>query len=117
MQKITTPNGETLIVLPLAEYQRLIDATDVAAAKAVQADVAAGRDEMVPADVVKRLLGGENPIRVWREYRGLSARDLAFRADLSAAYVSEIETGKKDGSISAVKRIAAVLDVDIDDLV
>lgn len=93
------------------------DTADLAVAKAVRDDIAAGRDELVPAAVVKRLLDGENPIRVWREHRGLTARDLALKAGLSAPYVSEIETGKKDGSVSAVKKIAHALDVEIGDLV
>jgi ribosome-binding protein aMBF1 (putative translation factor) len=117
MQKIVTPGGETLVLLPLEEYERLIDAADIAAAERVKADIAAGREEMIPSEIVKRILAGENPVRVWRQHRGLSARDLAEKAGLSAAYVSEIETGKKDGSVSAMKRIAESLGVEIDDLV
>lgn len=117
MQKIITPKGETLVVLSLDEYERLEDAADIAAAKTVRADIAAGRDELVPASVVNRIMAGENPMRVWREHRGMTAKELSLKADLSAPYVSEIETGKKDGSVSAVKRIAKVLGVEIDDLV
>lgn len=117
MQKIVTPGGETLVLLPLAEYERLVDAADVASADRIKSDIAAGRDEMIPAAIVNRILAGENPVRVWRQHRGLSARDLAEKTGLSAAYISEIETGKKDGSVSAMKRIAEILAVDIDDLV
>lgn len=117
MQKIVTPKGETLVVLTLDEYTRLADAADVASAKTVRANIAAGRDELVPAELVKRILAGENPIRIWREHRNMTARDLAAKAGLSTAYISEIETGKKDGSVSAVKNIADALDVEIGDLV
>lgn len=117
MQKIVTPGGETLVLLPLAEYERLIDAADIAAADRIRADIAAGREEMIPSETVKRILAGENPVRVWRQHRGLSARDLAEKTELSTAYISEIETGKKDGSVSAMKRIAEALGVEIGDLV
>jgi ribosome-binding protein aMBF1 (putative translation factor) len=117
MQTIITPNGETLVVLALEEYERLIDKADIAAADKVKADIAASRDELVPAEIVRRILAGENPIRVWRAHRGLSARDLAAATGLSAPYISEIESGKKEGSISAVKKIAEALKVDLDDLV
>lgn len=117
MQTFTTPKGETLVILPLEEYQKLIDAADIASAHRVAADIAVGRDELVPADVVKSLLDGENPVRVWRTHRGLTARDLATQTDLSSSYISEIESGKKEGSISAMKKIAEVLHVDLDDLV
>ena len=41
--------------------------------------------EAIPDAVVGRLLDGENPVRVWREYRGLSLRSLAERAGISAS--------------------------------
>ncbi len=117
MDKIVTPKGETLVILALEEYERLIDAADVATGTKVRADIAAGRDELVPAAIVKRILAGENPVRVWREHRGLSGRALAEKVELSAAYISEIETGKKDGSVAAMMLIARALNVDIDDLI
>lgn len=117
MQKITTPNGEVLVVLPLAEYERLVDQVDIAHADRIMADIEAGREELVPAEIVNRLLDGENPVRVWRGHRGMSARDLAAATGLSAPYISEIESGKKDGSVAAMKKIAAALKVDLDDLV
>ncbi len=116
MQTITTPNGETLVVIPLAEYEDLLDKADVVAADKVKADIAAGRDELVPSEIVSRLIAGENPIKVWRSHRGMTARDLAAQADLSAPYLSEIESGKKEGSLSAMKRIAEALGLDLDDL-
>jgi ribosome-binding protein aMBF1 (putative translation factor) len=117
MQTITTPGGETLVVLSLKEYERLVDRADIAAADKVKADISAGRDELVPSDIVRRILDGENPVRVWRTHRGLSARDLAAATGLSAPYISEIESGKKEGSVSAMKKIADELEVDLDDLV
>ncbi|CAN5513831.1 helix-turn-helix transcriptional regulator [soil metagenome] len=117
MQTITTPNGETLVVLPLAEYEALVDQADIARADKIVTDIAEDRDELVPADVVKRILEGESKVRVWRTHRGMSARDLAAAAGLSAPYISEIESGKKEGSISVMKKIAEALKVDLDDLV
>jgi ribosome-binding protein aMBF1 (putative translation factor) len=117
MQTITTPNGEKLVVLGLAEYEQLVDQADIAKARKVAADIAAGRDELVPAEIVKRILDGENKVRTWRMHRGLSARELAAATGLSAPYISEIEGGKKEGSISAMKKIADALNVDLDDLV
>lgn len=117
MQKFTTPGGETLVLLALKEYDDLVDAADIAAADKVRADIGAGRDELIAAAVANRLLDGENPIRVWREHRGLTARDLAEKSGVSAAYLSELETGKKQGGIGRLSAIAGVLGVDIDDLV
>ena len=112
MQTITTPAGEVLVILPLTEYQSLTDAADIAAADRIGAT-----DEMVPAVVVSRLIAGENPLRVWRGYRNMTIRALTAKTGLSAPYLSEIETGKKEGSITALKKLAEALALDIDDLV
>jgi DNA-binding XRE family transcriptional regulator len=109
-----------MVVLPRSEYDALVEAAemmaDVAAYDRFKEKLAAGEEELIPAEFVYRLLDGENAVRVWREYRGISARELAAQAGLSAAYLSEIETGKKEGSLSALRKIAKALRVDLDDL-
>jgi len=73
--------------------------------------------ESVPDDVVGRLLDGENPLRVWRQHRGLSLRSLAERAGTSPSALSDMENGKSEGRLSILQRIAGVLDLDLDDLI
>lgn len=73
--------------------------------------------ERVPAEIVGRLSSGEAPVRVWREHRGMALRVLAKEARISPALMSEIETGKKDGSIRTLAALARALAIDIDDLV
>ncbi len=48
------------------------DLADLSAYDGAKAALAAGEDELVPADYAKRLIAGESPLRVWRELRGLS---------------------------------------------
>ena len=72
--------------------------------------------ETVPAELVSRLVGGENPVKVWREHRGLSQRALAERAGLNFAYLSQIETGARKGPVATMKKLAAALDLDLGDL-
>tara|TARA_R110000868_G_scaffold29889_24_gene111141 strand:- start:7 stop:513 length:507 start_codon:yes stop_codon:yes gene_type:complete len=90
------------------------DRAAIAAADAVRADP---DEEFIPAEFADRLIDGENPVRVWRDYRGMTAGDLAAAAGISQGYLSEIETGKKPGSVDKVKKIADALGVRIDDLV
>ena len=35
--------------------------------------------ELVPFELVKRIAGGEHPVRVWRDYRGMKAGELAAK--------------------------------------
>lgn len=120
VQFIKTAAGR-LAVLPEEEYLGLVeaveDAADSAAVERYRTRLASGEDEALPAGLVKRLIEGESPVRVWRDHRGMSARALAEKAGLSQAYVSQIEGEKREGSVAAIKAIAQALGVMIDDLV
>jgi DNA-binding Xre family transcriptional regulator len=112
-------DGDT-VLLRRADYEALLreaeDAADASRMRDAEARVGAGKDEYVPIEITKRLSAGEVPVRVWHEHRGLSARALAGRAGLSAAYLSQIETGKKPGSFEAMAKLARALRVDLGDL-
>ncbi|HEY1933194.1 MAG TPA: helix-turn-helix transcriptional regulator [Acetobacteraceae bacterium] len=72
--------------------------------------------ETVPDEIVGRLLAGENPIRVWREYRQLSLRSLASQVGMSSSVLSDMETGKSEGRPAVLQRIARTLNVSTDEL-
>jgi DNA-binding XRE family transcriptional regulator len=101
-------------VLPIKEYRGLLqrieeleDARDFRAYKASPA-------ESVPAGVVNRLLDGDNPVKVWREYRGITQSQLAERTGVTVAHISQLESGKRDCSVKLLRALAAVLDVDVE---
>lgn len=102
------------VTIPRAEYDamraRLEDLDDILAAHA------AVTGATLPHEFAMRVIAGEHPVRVWREYRGLSATALAARAEVSKTYLSEIETGKKPGSIEAYKGLSRALGVPVDAL-
>lgn len=74
-------------------------------------------DEVIPMYVSERLSAGEHPVKVFREYRDMTQKELAQKAGISPEYVSQIEGGKKQGSIDTLKAIAEALALDLDDLV
>jgi DNA-binding XRE family transcriptional regulator len=120
-QIITAPSGERMVVLPEAEFVQLLDAVedaeDAAAVHRFKQKLASGEEELIPAEYVYRMLDGENRVTVWRELRGLSGKELAKAAGIAPSYLSNIETGKRDGTIGTMKKIADALKVTIDDLV
>lgn len=112
-------NGAKAVVLSLRDYERLVERAemlgDIESFDSAMARLASG-EETFPAAVAKRLASGESPIRVFREFRGLSQRDLAEAASVSVPAISKIEsTGK--ASLETMKAIAMRLHVDLDDLV
>lgn len=121
VQMIERDGQPEYAVVPIQLYRRLLalaeDAEDIAAADDAVRELDEGKDELLPSEVVHRLLGGgEHPLRVWREYRGFTQEALAERAGVGKSYVSQIEAGKKTGSAAVLRALAVALRVDLDDL-
>ncbi|HEV2337042.1 MAG TPA: helix-turn-helix transcriptional regulator [Stellaceae bacterium] len=76
----------------------------------------AARRDYLTADEAIRLLGGDSPVKVWREKRGVSQRALAAEAGIGNGYLAEIETNRKPGSDDALRKLAAVLHVPPEEL-
>jgi len=120
IQLITTEKGERLVVIPEAEWlaiqEMLEDREDLAAISAFQTKLADGAEEFIPSEMVDRLMSGENLVRVWREYRGIDPAALAERADISPGHLTEVEAGDRVPSKDELARIAAALNITVDDL-
>ncbi len=120
----TTPGGEEMVIQSKKDFDHMtalarlgeerIDAEDI---RAIRARLARGEEEVFPHEVVTRLIEGESPVRVYREFRGLTMTRLADISGLSQSLISEIESGKKDGGMRAMKALAAALGTTIDDLI
>ena len=106
-------------VVPYDEWERLNesaeDAADVTAYDQAKAETEG--QETIPSEVVGRLLAHENPVKVWREHRGLKQIDLAQTIGISRSYLSLIEAEKKEGTVSLYRRLAQILDVSVDELI
>ena len=115
VQYIEEEGQRRFAIIPIEDYEAMLEALDEAAGqKAFDAAIGV---ESFPSAVADRLIAGESPLRVFREYRALSLRGLAEKAGISAAYLSEIETGKRDGTVATMQKLAAALELSLDDLV
>jgi DNA-binding XRE family transcriptional regulator len=105
------------VVLPYSAYQKMEALYDAALSDEEFFDQAMEEnEEAFPAVVVDALLAGDNPIKVYRKHRGLKQKELAAMVDIQAVYLSQIETGRRGGSLELRRRIASGLGVDLDDL-
>ncbi|SDG41717.1 Helix-turn-helix domain-containing protein [Limimonas halophila] len=91
--------------------ERLEEAEDTAALLQARQEDDGTR---IPHAVVMAEIDGAHPVAAWRHHRGLGARELAGRAGLSPGYLSEIESGKKAGSLDAYRALARALNVPLD---
>ncbi len=122
MQSIKTPAGEELVVMPRAEFDRLLaavrgrpsgDDPDAIAARDTMARIDRGEEETFPHEIAKRLRKGEDhPIKVFREYRGLTQEKLAIAAGIHPQYVWQLEHGRAKAGEKTRRRLARILEID-----
>ena len=93
------------------------DLADIQAALAVEARIAHGEEEVIPASVVDRLIDGDPPLRVWREFRNLTQAALARASVVNRVQIVEIEAGRGSGSVHTLRKLADALGVAVDDLI
>ena len=98
------------IAISQSDFEDLLDVLAYDEAKS-------NNEESFPIELVERLIGGESPLRVYREFRGYTQVQIAQKVGLTQATIAELEKGKQKGSIETWKSLASLLDVDIDDLV
>lgn len=112
--------GEKMAVMPAADYAKLVadaeDRSDADAAASAQARREAG-EEYLPSEMVDRLLSGGMPLRVWRNHRRMTLRELGEKTGISYAHISDMERGRRSGTLEKWRRLAAALKVDLDDIV
>ena len=105
-------------VLPYEEYLKLIEQAelleDIRDFDEINAAIKRGEEELIPAEVVNAILDGKSPIKVWREYRGLTQQQLAEMVGISKPYLSQLETGKRTGTTEVLSTIAETLNVSLE---
>ena len=105
-------------VLPYEEYLKLVEQAelleDIIDFDEMNAAIKRGEEELIPAEVVNAILDGKSPIKVWREYRGLTQQQLADGIGISKPYLSQLETGKRTGTAEVLSAIADALNVSLE---
>jgi DNA-binding XRE family transcriptional regulator len=66
----------------------------------------ADRSVRIPLAFARRDFAGENRVKVYREMRGLTQAALAKKIGSKTAYISQIETGVRDGGKATLRKIA-----------
>ena len=119
IEKITR-KGKEFAVIPVEDLQKLINdaemLADVQAYDAAKGRLQRGDDELIPLDITERRVAGESPVRIWRDYRGLTQAELARTSKVSRVMIAAIEAGHKAGGIATLKKLAAALRVDLESL-
>jgi DNA-binding XRE family transcriptional regulator len=119
IQLIEKGGVPAFVVLPIELWARVResveDAEDVAELERFDREDDGTR---VPIEVMRATLqDGRHPVRAWREYRAMTQEQLASAARISAPYLSQIESGKRDGTVVTLRAIGRTLSVSVEMLV
>jgi DNA-binding XRE family transcriptional regulator len=119
--QLIPPKGKPeFAILPYDDYLKLIEKAemleDVRDFEQAMEDFRKSGRVTIPGEVVFALIDGANPIKTWREYRGLSQNDLAQQASISIPYLSQLEASKRKGSLKVLSSLAQALQLSLEDL-
>ena len=81
------------------------------------ADLDARGGVYLSQELVDRMIAGDSPLRIFRLHRGLTLDALAAKVGVTKGFLSLVENGHKGLSVDVLKKAAAALEVDLDDLV
>lgn len=119
--QVINQNGKPeYAVLPYTDYLVLVEQAemldDIESYDDVKKSIAKGDEELISAAVINALADGENPIKVWREFRQLTQQQVAQKVGISVPFISQLETEKRNASADVMRKLASLLKVDIEDL-
>jgi predicted transcriptional regulator len=80
--------------------------------------LASGIEMELPADVAEAIARGESPLRVIREWRGMTQTYLGeMKTNIGQSTISAFENGTRRGTTAVWKQLARVLQVPLDALI
>jgi DNA-binding Xre family transcriptional regulator len=119
-----TPSGDAIVILPEADFERLValaeDAADAADARTLQAScnrLACGADEALSESDLDALRRAPTALAFWRGRRGVTTAALARLGGITESALSAMERGERAADIVVYRALAGALGVDPEDLI
>ena len=109
-------DNQTYAVIPMNEWESVQEQLEDLQDMIDYMDAKARGEEGFPLALWQSISDGANPVKAFREYRGMTQETLAQFAGVKRPLISDIENGKKQGSINTLKLIAKALNVPLDAL-
>ncbi|MFZ4573118.1 MAG: helix-turn-helix domain-containing protein [Phycisphaerales bacterium] len=104
-------NGQpTAVIVPIDEYNRLLDAATVRAAERAQRVLADSAAEWTDVDEALRSAGASR-IAAARKAAGLTQKQLAAKVGVDQAQISRLERHPERSSLSFIMKVAAAIGV------
>ena len=116
---IDTGSGEKLVILTGTEYEALLklareaeeDAADAQLFAERMAELRADPNMILPQEVSSRMMRGERLLTALRKWKRVTQTQLSAKTGLTQGYISDIESGRRTGSVQTLETIAAALEI------
>lgn len=106
------------VTISKSEYEALLDAKEeLEDIQAVEYALANPEEGMPSALVERMIINGENPLTIYREWRGFNQSSLSRTSGVNRTQIADIEAGRSMPSVVTLKKLAETLNVDMDMLV
>ena len=118
--KMINIEGAEMVLLTRAEFDAMVealneaeeDAADAEIYRVRKADLDAGFDVFLPVEVSARCRKGESLLRAVRNWRGMTQAEVAEKTGFTQGYLSDLESGKREGTAQTLRMIAKALEID-----
>lgn len=115
-----TPSGEAIVILPEAEFERLVelaqDGDDARTIAASRGRLDRGEDELLTLDDLDRLRAAATPLAFWREKRGVTVPALSGLTGIDEGFLTALERDGHMGDPATYRKLAMALAIDVEDL-
>jgi len=113
-QIISRNNIPIFVVLPLAEYETILEALENREDRTAIQEFHDSHQPTIPWELLQAITKGANAVRVLRKFRQISQTELAKRVGISRQYLCQIENKKRHGNSKVLKAIAKILEIDLE---
>jgi len=110
-------NKPIFAVVPFKKYEEMLEAYEEFQDTKEVEKFKMSKHKFFPEEIALRIIKEDNPIKIYREFLGITQENLAKDLKVSKQFISQIETNKTAPSLKILKRIAERLDMSVDDLI
>jgi len=112
---IEDSHGKKAVILALKDYQKIQNQLEELEDIKSYIQHKEHPEDTLPFELVQNLLDSKSSkVKLFRQYRGLTISELAKSADITESYLSQIENSRRKGTVDLYKKLANILDIDME---
>ena len=112
---IEDSHGKKAVILALKDYQKIQNQLEELEDIKSYIQHKEHPEDTLPFELVQDLLDSNNSkVKLFRQYKGLTISELAKKVGITESYLSQIENSRRKGTVDIYKKLANVLDIEME---